>query len=227
MALNKNCAVQIPKGEEYQKMISGKPFLPHTCPELQEAKLRTRRLLAEYNDPKIGINETLQDIKVKRKRLATQFFRRIGESNIEAPLFISYGFNITIGSNCYANMGLKIFDSGIVTIGDFVWIAPDVSIHTDSHAVDPVERREKSILFAKPVTIESDCWIGAAVRIMPGVRIGRGCTIGAGAVVTKDIPAYSLAVAVPAKVVRSLKGDGSDRSRGGSCEASKEKGKPE
>lgn len=104
-----------------------------------------------------------------------------------------------------ASSRLKIFDSAPVTIGDYVWIAPDVSIHTDLHSTDPDERREKSILFAKPVIIESDCWIGAGAQLMPGVTIGRGCTIGAGAVVTKDIPEYSLAAGVPAKVIRSLK----------------------
>lgn len=99
-------------------------------------------------------------------------------------------------------------------IGDFVWISPNVMIHTDNHSTDPWERREKSILYARPVTIEDDCWIGAGAQILPGVTIHRGCTIGAGAVVTRDVPAYSLAVGVPARVIRNLKKDKIEESGG-------------
>jgi len=102
-----------------------------------------------------------------------------------------------------ASLRFSVYDSASVIIGSNVRIGPSVSIHTDSHGTDVLLRRQ-SYGFAYPVTISDDCWIGADVNILPGVTIGVGCTIGAGAVVTKDIPPYSVAIGTPARVIKNV-----------------------
>ena len=98
---------------------------------------------------------------------------------------------------------LMIFDSAFVTIGDRVLIGPNVTLTTDTHETG-VESRRQGILFARPISIGDDCWIGAGTTVLAGVEIGKGCTIGAGAVVNKHIPEYSLAAGIPAKVIKTL-----------------------
>ena len=96
-----------------------------------------------------------------------------------------------------------LLDCCPVTIGDNVFIAPNVSIYTASHPLDLLERK-KHIGSAKPITIGNDVWIGGDCVILPGVTIGDGCTIGAGSIITKDIPANTLAMGSPCKVVKEL-----------------------
>lgn len=99
---------------------------------------------------------------------------------------------------------MVILDCGLVTIGDRVMFGPYVSIYAATHETE-VQSRRDYIEFAREVTIGDDCWIGGNVVILPGVAIGKGCTIGAGSVVTKDIPDYSVAIGSPAKVVKKVK----------------------
>lgn len=100
-------------------------------------------------------------------------------------------------------LSLIILDCGMVTIGNRVMFGPMVSIYAASHDTDVQSRRDGKE-YSKPVTIEDDCWIGGSTTILPGVTIGRGCTIGAGSVVTKSIPDFSVAIGCPAKVVKSV-----------------------
>lgn len=100
-------------------------------------------------------------------------------------------------------VSLIVLDCGIVTIGDRVQFGPSVSIYAATHETE-VQSRRDFIEYAKPVSIGHDCWIGGNTTIMPGVKIGKGCTIGAGSVVTKDIPDFSVAMGVPAKVVKKV-----------------------
>ena len=95
-------------------------------------------------------------------------------------------------------------DASLITIGNRVMIGPNVTIITQTHDVATGSR----CMFALPVTIEDDCWLGAGCTVLPGVTLGKGCNIGAGAVVARDIPAATLAVGVPAKVIRRLSEDG-------------------
>ncbi|KAH7723994.1 hypothetical protein AAVH_08432 [Aphelenchoides avenae] len=122
---------------------------------------------------------------------------------VEGPFQCDYGYNIEVGDNFYANVNLVILDAVKVVMGDNVLLAPNVSIHTAGHPLD-VPRRRATMEIAHPVKIGNDVWIGAGATILPGVTIGDGCVIGAGSVVTKDVPANSLAVGVPAKVVKKL-----------------------
>lgn len=121
---------------------------------------------------------------------------------IEPPFFCDYGYNIHCGENVFINVNCVVLDENKVTIGSNVFLGPGVQIYTSSHPVDAILRRTHKI--TKPVSIGDDCWIGGNAIILPGITIGNGVVIGAGAVVTKDIPDNVMAVGNPAKVVRKL-----------------------
>lgn len=120
------------------------------------------------------------------------------------PFYCDYGSNIEIGENFFANFHLTILDEAKVTIGDNVFIAPNVSIYTAGHPVDPDERNTL-VEYAKPVTIGNNVWIGGTVTIVPGVTIGDNVTIGAGSVVVKDIPSDCVVAGNPCKVIRKIR----------------------
>ncbi len=128
----------------------------------------------------------------------------VGENCVvEQPIFCTYGYNTTVGDNFFMNVGGRLMDSGKITIGNNVFIAPNVCIITEEHAMD-VEQRIAGLEYTHPVTIGDNVWICAGALVLPGVTIGEGAIIGAGSVVTKDIPPYSLAVGNPCKVIRKL-----------------------
>lgn len=122
---------------------------------------------------------------------------------VEQPLFCTYGYNTTVGDNFFLNVNCKLMDSGKITIGDNVFIAPNVCIITEEHAMDTAQRIQ-GLEYTHPVTIGDNVWICAGVIVLPGVTIGANSVIGAGSVVTKDIPPDSLAVGNPCKVIRKV-----------------------
>ena len=125
-----------------------------------------------------------------------------GEAHIEPDFYCDYGYNIELGKNFYSNHHLTILDVCKVTIGDNVLFGPHVMVTTATHPLDPIERR--STEFGKEITIGNDVWLGGNVSILPGVTIGDNCVIGAGSVVTKDIPANSVAVGNPCRVMKKV-----------------------
>ena len=142
--------------------------------------------------------------KEKREELIRSIVNEIGPNfDILSPFFCDFGSNIHIGSNFYANHNLSILDGGRVTIGDYVYIAPNVVITTAGHAIDQ-EQRDKGYEIALPITIGNHVWLGANVTILPGITIGDNVVIGGGSVVTKDIPSNVIAVGNPCKVLRSI-----------------------
>lgn len=150
------------------------------------------------------INQLHPDETEKRSLLLKQLFGSIGENVwIEPPIHMAYGSNTTVGSNVYFNFNLTIIDDYKVTIGNNVMFGPNVTIAVTNHPVHPDLRRGGE-MYALPVVIEDDVWIGSGVIILPGVTIGKGCVIGAGAIVTKDIPANVIAVGNPCRVLRKL-----------------------
>lgn len=122
---------------------------------------------------------------------------------IDAPFYIDYGCNISVGPRFYGSFNLTIIDCGLVDIGARVMMGPNVSIYSATHETE-VQSRRDDIEFAKPVRVGDDCWIGGNVVILSGVTIGKGCTIAAGSVVTREIPAWSVAMGSPARVVRKV-----------------------
>ena len=122
---------------------------------------------------------------------------------VEQPLFCTYGYNTTVGDNFFLNVNCKLMDSGKITIGDNVFIAPNVCIITEEHAMD-TRQRLAGLEYTYPVTIGDNVWICTGAIILPGVTIGANSVIGAGSIVTKDIPPNSLAVGNPCRVIRAL-----------------------
>ena len=122
---------------------------------------------------------------------------------IVQPFYCDYGKQISVGKRFFANFNFTVLDEARVTIGDGCFIGPNVSIYTACHSTDPMERNSRRE-WAEPVTIGNNVWIGGSVTILPGVKIGDNVTIGAGSVVTKDIPSNCVAISNPCKVVKSI-----------------------
>lgn len=122
---------------------------------------------------------------------------------IVSPFHCDYGYNIEVGENFFMNTGCVILDGARVTFGDNVFIAPHCGFYTAGHPLD-VKQRNQGLEYAYPITIGDNVWIGAHVCVLPGVSIGEGSVIGAGSVVTRDIPPYVLAVGNPCHIVREL-----------------------
>lgn len=182
---------------EREKMLSGERYDP-THPDLVQAILANQEAVQAYNMlPASQLEERTRQIK---KILGSS-----GESVIiNAPFYCDYGSNIHVGERFFANYHLTVLDTGRVTIGDDCFIGPNVSIYTACH---PLEAEDRNTLqeWAEPVTIGDSVWIGGSVTITPGVTIGSRSVIGAGSVVVKDIPADSVAVGNPCRVIRRLK----------------------
>ena len=136
--------------------------------------------------------------------LLAQVIGSVGEGvDIRPPLRVDYGHNITIGDGSWVNFGLTALDVAPIVIGTDVLIGPNCSLYTAIHPTEPGPRRAKWES-AAPITLEDNVWLGGSVVVCPGVTIGENSIVGAGAVVTRDIPANSIAVGNPARVIRAL-----------------------
>ncbi|KAJ5180885.1 hypothetical protein N7492_004095 [Penicillium capsulatum] len=192
----------IPQCEDYERMISGMMYNP-TVPKLLEARHICRGLTADYNnlDTKQVPSDQIADMRFE---LLQKLVGKVGSGTfVEPPFLPDYGCNVIIGSNCFLNWNVTILDTSLVVIGDRVQLGTGVSIFTAGHDTSILSRR-KFVEFGHPVFIEDDCWIGGNVIILPGVRIGQGSTIGAGSIVTKDIPPFSVAVGSPCRVKKTI-----------------------
>jgi maltose O-acetyltransferase len=170
-------------------------------PELVADRDVTARKLYEYNRLHPFDREA-------RAAAIREILGKVGENCIvEQPLFCTYGYNTTLGDNVFINVNCKLMDSGKITIGNNVFIAPNVCIITEEHTLD-VKRRIQGFEYTHPVTIGNNVWICTGALILPGVTIGDNSVIGAGSVVTKDIPPNSLAVGNPCRVIRTLENEG-------------------
>ncbi|TNG95153.1 sugar O-acetyltransferase [Pasteurellaceae bacterium USgator11] len=180
---------------EKDNMLAGRLYNPFD-PELIEAKDTAQDLLYQINQ--LHPQQKAQKADLVRRLFQTD--RR--DFNIELPFRCDYGFNINIGKAFYANYNCTLLDSAPIRIGDNVMFAPNVSLFTATHPIDPDYRRRG--IFALPITIGDNVWIGGNSVVMPGVRIGNNAVIGAGSVVTKDIPDNCIAVGNPCKVLRQI-----------------------
>ena len=181
---------------ELKKMLKGE-WYNATDSELLELRNKARGLVEEYNTLSVS------DFKSHIKVLKQLFKKSDSKTFIEPPLRCDYGFNVSVGKRFYANYNLVLLDSAEIKIGDNVMFGPNVSVYTVNHPLN-YEDRNKYLEQAKPVVIEDNVWLGGNVVILGGVTIGKNSVIGAGSIVTKDIPANSLAFGNPCKVIRKI-----------------------
>lgn len=166
--------------------------------ELTDIKDRTYGLVSELS--RVSHFDMEFVMSLVRKIVA-----KIGQDSYIVPPFrCDYGDHVFIGNNTYINYNCCFLDSAKVTIGDYVYMGPNCNIFTPCHPIHHELRKEKVTEYALPVTVGSHSWIGGDVVITPGVTIGENCVIGAGSVVTKDIPDNSVAVGNPCKVIRQI-----------------------
>ncbi len=182
---------------EKEKMLAGDLY-DASDPVLVEERRRARTLMHRLNVTEYG------QVEACRQIMAALLPNAAADITIEPPFFCDYGYNIHADENVYFNFNCVLLDVMPIRIGANTLFGPNVQIYTAAHPLDAAERR-KGPEFAKPVAIGADCWIGGGVIISPGVTIGDRCVLGAGAVVTKDLPADTLAVGNPA---RALERDG-------------------
>lgn len=181
---------------EKQKMLNGEIYNAYD-EDLILLRNKARHLTKLYNhtDPE----ETEKRINILKK-----LFGKIGGNfELEPPFYCDYGTNIEIGENFYANFNFLVLDDGLVKIGDDVLIAPNVSIFTATHLIDPT-LRPKNADYTKAVTIGNNVWIGGGSIINPGVTIGDNSVIGSGSVVTKNVPANVVAAGNPCKIIKYI-----------------------
>lgn len=187
---------------EKEKMLAGELYDPLE-PELSRERDRCRDLC-------LLLNATREDQKQERQSILTELFGRETDAWVQPPFFCDYGTNISMGTKVFFNFNCVVLDCARVTIGDNVLFAPSVQIYTATHPINAVERR-KWLESAKPITIGSDVWVGGGAIICPGVTIGDRTVIGAGSVVTRDIPPDVMAAGNPARVIRELAPDAAER----------------
>ncbi len=180
-----------------EKMVSGDLYLPDG-EEIMSEQLQCLDKLYDFN-------QTRPTELDKREKMLKEMFGDIGENcYIEPPLHANWGGkHCHFGKNVYANFNLTLVDDSHIYVGDYTMLAPNVVIATAGHPILP-ELREKAYQYNMPVHIGRNCWIGAGALIMPGVTIGDNTVIGAGSVVTKDIPANVVAVGNPCRVLREI-----------------------
>ena len=165
--------------------------------EMKLERTKAKLLCQKYN------NSIYDDFESKNK-IIKNLFKKTGKNFIIEPSFYcDYGYNIEIGENFYSNHNLVILDPAEVTFGDNVFIGPNCGFYTAQHPID-IETRNKGLEYAYPIKVGNNVWIGGNVAVLPGVTIGDNCTIGAGSIVVKDIPANSVAVGNPCKVTKVL-----------------------
>ena len=124
---------------------------------------------------------------------------------VEPPLAMDYGYNVRLGKNVFINFNSVFLDTCLTTIGDRTLVGPNVSFYSGTHPLDPVIRQgTRGPELGKEIHVEQDCWIGGNVVILPGVTIGRGSVVGAGSVVTKSVPAFTVVAGNPARVIRKI-----------------------
>ncbi len=181
---------------EQEKMLAGVPYDPRDA-TLMALRMRARDLCRKFNT-------SLANEKKLRRGLLQELLGTVGQGAwIEPPFQCDYGSNIHFGDSVYLNYNCVILDVAKVSLGNHVMLAPGVQLLTAQHPIEAAPRRN-GVEFASPITIEDDVWIGGGVIVCPGVTIGARSVIGAGSVVTKDIPADVVAAGNPCRVLRAI-----------------------
>lgn len=190
---------------EREKMLSGKLYDPSDG-VLAAMRRRAHRLSRDFND-------TYEDETERRKLILGELVPGLGTgTDLNSPLFFDYGVFTVFGEYCYANVNLTVLDCCPVTIGNHVFFGPNCSLMTPVHPLLPAERNMRlredgsvyNLEYARPITIGDSCWLAANVTVCGGAGIGEGTVIGAGSVVTGDIPAGVFAAGNPCRVIRKI-----------------------
>ena len=180
---------------EREKMLAGELYDPLDA-ELSAARVRARDLCQ-------ALNATREADADERRRILIDLFGQGGDEVwMQPPFFCDYGSNIFLGKRVFFNFNCVVLDVCAVRVGDFTLFGPSVQVYTATHPLEAELRRTRE--FAKPVTIGSDVWVGGAAVILPGVTIGSRSVIGAGSVVTRDIPDEVFAAGNPCRVIRPI-----------------------
>lgn len=180
---------------ERQKMLAGEMYDP-LDPELVAARERARDLCQQ-------LNATRESQEAERRRILTDLFGAGGDSVwMQPPFYCDYGANIELGHRVFFNFNCIVLDVCPVRIGDFTLFGPAVQIYTPLHPFSAEQRRREE--FGKAIEIGSDVWVGGGAIILPGVRIGSRAVIGAGSVVTRDVPDGVFAAGNPCRVIRTI-----------------------
>jgi maltose O-acetyltransferase len=180
---------------EREKMLAGELYDPLDA-ELAAGRERARDLCWE-------LNATREGAQAERRRILRELFGAGGDDVwMQPPFFCDYGSNMRLGKKCFFNFNCVVLDVCLVTIGDHTLFAPAVQIYTATHPLNAELRRTQES--GKPVEIGSDVWVGGGAIICPGVKIGSRAVIGAGSVVTRDIPGGVFAAGNPCRVIREI-----------------------
>lgn len=183
---------------EKEKMLTGELYNADGDKLLFEERLKCKKLCYEFNQ--------LPPYELEQRQVILT--RILGQTKnkfyIEQPFLCDYGYNINIGENFYANHNLLILDCAKVEFGDNVFIGPNCSFYTAEHPLD-YQTRNKGLEFANPIKVGNNVWFGGSVTVVSGVTIGDNCVIGAGSVVTKDIPVNTVAVGNPCRGIKVIK----------------------
>jgi maltose O-acetyltransferase len=183
---------------EKDKMLAGELYRS-ADPELVEDVQRAQRLLREYNA--IPFEDTRAAMTLLRRLLGS-----VGDGTVIRPFFAcDYGYNVRLGINAFINFNCVFLDCALIEIGDNLQMGPAVQMYTAAHPLE-AEVRRSGLEYARPIRIGHDVWIGGGAIILPGVTIGDGSVVGAGAVVVHDVPPASVVVGNPARLVRTLEG---------------------
>lgn len=180
---------------EFKKMLAGEPYDPFDS-ELVSARQRARDLCRK-------LNQTPESEQAAQRQVLQELFGTGGDSVwMQPPFHCDYGSNIHLGTRVYFNFNCVILDVCEVHIGDYTLFGPGVQILTPLHPLDAASRREKE--YGKPIVIGADVWVGGGALILAGVCIGAKTVIGAGSVVTRDVPDGVLAAGNPCRVIRDI-----------------------
>lgn len=179
-----------------ERMLAGELYIADD-PELQRASERAIRLQAAYTAAFVEGSD-------RHPAILRELLGAVGEDvQVRPPLWVDYGAHISIGDRTFVNYNLTALDVAPITIGRDVQIGPNVQLLTPTHPLDPTQRRDKWEA-AAPITIEDNVWLGGGAIVLAGVTVGANSVVGAGAVVTRDVPANVVVVGSPARVIRQL-----------------------
>ncbi len=176
-----------------KRIEEGKLFTDY-CEGLPEDRVNCKKKMNKFNS-------SSPDKSSERMKALNDLLGKLTIAWVEPPFYCCYGANITLGNGTYINFNCNFIDDGKIKIGKKVMIGAGVTIATVGHPINP---KMREYMYTDSVVIEDNCWIGANVTICPGVHIGENSVIGAGSVVTRSIPANSIAVGNPCKVVRQI-----------------------